>query len=335
MSIPPAPSAAPVPGTGSAPIPAPGGGGYPGGGTPSGGAVPSGGGYPGGVVQAPGYGVGYGQSNATDVQNSGNGTWGGYGRPGTWLNTTANGSVPGTQNASEGAPGMPQGAYEWTMDAAFDAAMDGLEFILPPLAKGVSKVTPPFGSEESPGGYKGTVTNETRIPDKNCTAKVQQREDAMNVRLPQKVMDRLEELKDLPLEKRIEIVQSEFKPSELLGEPGIIPPVDIHANLAKSLDMNLWEFKEAFKNKGEFDFKKDGHPEYENYGNYFYGIACAARGLDLETAQRAAGYAQGEAGTSKKEYDNWYGGRPYGDDPKDQQWIQRGFRKWQLLQSGQ
>ena len=93
---------------------------------------------------------------------------------------------------------------------------------------------------------------------------------------------------------------------------------------------NLFAFRDAVRNRGPWDYKQQGG-QYENFGNFNYGAAGAAWGFSAETLKRQAGRAQMAAGTSKRGWQK-YGGRnnsrilpPYGDDPADQEWIQRGI----------
>ncbi|MGE4554292.1 MAG: polymorphic toxin type 44 domain-containing protein [Desulfovibrionaceae bacterium] len=52
-----------------------------------------------------------------------------------------------------------------------------------------------------------------------------------------------------------------------------------------------------FKAGARYDFKRDGHPEYEDFGNYHYGLYTHAMGINATFAQIAAGAAQVKAGT--------------------------------------
>lgn len=48
-------------------------------------------------------------------------------------------------------------------------------------------------------------------------------------------------------------------------------------------------------------------------------------GITEAVLLRAAGWAQGQVGTRKPEYDVGYGRSPFGDDPNDQYWIKAGI----------
>ena len=78
------------------------------------------------------------------------------------------------------------------------------------------------------------------------------------------------------------------------------------------------------RNGGEWDFKQQGG-QYEEFGNWHYGVIGAALGIPDEILLRMAGAAQLRAGTSQSAWGNPLGGAPYGDDPLDQAAIQRGI----------
>jgi hypothetical protein len=101
---------------------------------------------------------------------------------------------------------------------------------------------------------------------------------------------------------------------------------DILSGKAFDLGTLFW-FKDHVKPRGPWDYKTSGS-EYEYAGNFNYGATGAALGLSLESLLRAAGYAQVYlTGTSRPEWGTPYdGGRPFGDDPGDQQAIEDGFQ---------
>lgn len=76
-----------------------------------------------------------------------------------------------------------------------------------------------------------------------------------------------------------------------------------------------------FKSGAKYDFKKGNHPEYEDFGNYHYGLYTKAMGIDVTFAQAAAGYWQYKQNTHKwtSEYiETWL------DDPWDNKRIREG-----------
>ncbi len=106
----------------------------------------------------------------------------------------------------------------------------------------------------------------------------------------------------------------------------IIPPnVDINENMdeARKCIEPGWFYNQV-RNKGPWDYKQLGR-QYENFGNFNFGATGCAFGLSSEILLRGAGWAQQRAGTSEPENGNWWGTPPYGDDPRDQEMIQRGI----------
>ncbi|MEJ2610932.1 MAG: polymorphic toxin type 44 domain-containing protein [Candidatus Thiodiazotropha sp.] len=87
----------------------------------------------------------------------------------------------------------------------------------------------------------------------------------------------------------------------------------------------LW-FKGQVENKGPWDFKQQG-AQYQDFGNYHYGLMAAAMGIPENIALRAAGSAQILAGTNDSTWGNplYPNGGPYGDDPQDQAQIKAGY----------
>ncbi|QKN84023.1 hypothetical protein A8O29_012395 [Scandinavium goeteborgense] len=62
----------------------------------------------------------------------------------------------------------------------------------------------------------------------------------------------------------------------------------------------------------------------EDLGNFNYGATGFAAGIPEEILMMGAGFAQSRAGTSEREWGEWYGPHPHGDDPNDQRWIKQG-----------
>jgi hypothetical protein len=106
----------------------------------------------------------------------------------------------------------------------------------------------------------------------------------------------------------------------------------VRHRLANNPLARLSWFHKQVKNKGPWDYKQRG-AQYEQFGNFNYGATGAALGIDRTTLLREAGRAQVEAGTSRRGWGDpgwrinpWGGTPPYGDDPVDQMWIDRGIR---------
>ena len=108
--------------------------------------------------------------------------------------------------------------------------------------------------------------------------------------------------------------------------PGVSMDQNIKESHAHSvLDTTGW-FKSQVQNKGPWDYKQQG-AQYQDFGNFNFGLTAAATGIPEQVALRGAGDAQTKAGTSQ---DEWGGpwdlnGGPYGDDPADQAQIKKGY----------
>lgn len=98
---------------------------------------------------------------------------------------------------------------------------------------------------------------------------------------------------------------------------------NLEVNIERAKTMSPIDFYKALKNKGEWDYKQYGK-EYEDFGNFNFGATGAAI-FPENILKRGAGWAQTQAGTSKKEWGKWFLLAPYGDDPKDQIEIQKGI----------
>jgi hypothetical protein len=70
--------------------------------------------------------------------------------------------------------------------------------------------------------------------------------------------------------------------------------------------------------------------QYIELSNVNYGAAAMAAGFTEETLLRAAGWAQAKSGLTRKEWGNWYGSSPYGDDPNEQHYIKQGIEIFNL-----
>ena len=111
------------------------------------------------------------------------------------------------------------------------------------------------------------------------------------------------------------------------------PDFDIDSNIQAACDnfRNMLWFRDQVRNRGPWDYKQRGR-QYQNLGNFNYGATGSALGIPENIILREAGRAQGAAGTSLPEWGDpgwrinpWGGVPPYGDDPIDQYWIQRGI----------
>jgi RHS repeat-associated protein len=123
----------------------------------------------------------------------------------------------------------------------------------------------------------------------------------------------------------------DLKPGDVVGEkrdkndvPLAPSDANIDENIEKAKTMGVKEFYDSVRNKGPWDYKQKGEA-YGDFGNFNFGATGKANGFPDGILKRAAGWAQGKAGTSRKEWGRWFGVAPYGDDPADQKQIQNGI----------
>lgn len=91
-----------------------------------------------------------------------------------------------------------------------------------------------------------------------------------------------------------------------------------------SISETYYWFYLKVRNRGEWDFKQQGR-DYEEFGNWHFGVIGAALGIPDQVLLRMAGAAQIKAGTFLWRWGNPMGDAPYGDDPADQMAIQKGI----------
>lgn len=103
-------------------------------------------------------------------------------------------------------------------------------------------------------------------------------------------------------------------------KPEAPPGVDIGKNIEEAKNMSPLEFQEAVKSGGKWDYKRLGK-QYEDFGNYNFGVTGRACGFGPETLKRGAGAYQIYSGTSDPSFGSPWdlgSGSSYGDDPTDQ-----------------
>ena len=75
--------------------------------------------------------------------------------------------------------------------------------------------------------------------------------------------------------------------------------------------------------------------QYQEFGNWHYGMVAKAAGIPEVVARAAAGFAQMRAGTSPKgsrtDLMTLFTDKLFGDDREDQEAIGRGFKSYDLL----
>jgi len=128
--------------------------------------------------------------------------------------------------------------------------------------------------------------------------------------------------------------------------PEIPPGVDIDKNIFEAevarfhMRSSEW-FYDKVRNGGPWDYKQLD-PKYEEFGNFNYGATGTAFGFSEEILLRMAGWAQVQAGTTRSSWgqsptliDAYFGTggvAPFGDDPNDQSWIQKGIQYYRQQQ---
>lgn len=116
----------------------------------------------------------------------------------------------------------------------------------------------------------------------------------------------------------------------LLKVPPAPPGVSMDGNIAESqkheFPNDLGWFVDQVRGGGPWDFKTQG-AQYENFGNFHFGVVAAAMGVPEQVGLRGAGLVQIVSGTSREDWGNpaTFDGGPYGDDPRDQAQIRAGY----------
>ena len=118
--------------------------------------------------------------------------------------------------------------------------------------------------------------------------------------------------------------------------PSAPPDVDIDKNAEQAAHHSWTWFRDQVKTGGPWDFKNghyDNPGQYENYGNYHFGYTGKAAGFPDYVLETGAGIAQIGDKDKHPNDPNYSVGIPgiipsYGDDPKDNYWIQRGMDDW-------
>jgi hypothetical protein len=125
-----------------------------------------------------------------------------------------------------------------------------------------------------------------------------------------------------------------------IGPPG----VDINANmeLARKNWPNGFWFYNQVKSRGPWDFKHHFGSQYEDYGNFHYGVVAKAFGFPDPIIYNEAGIAQNIGPTAEpngrwgRPASRWSyifpladeGVPPYGDQPRDRYWIARAIEHY-------
>jgi hypothetical protein len=121
-----------------------------------------------------------------------------------------------------------------------------------------------------------------------------------------------------------------------------IPPrADLKRNKveAEMHKYDIFWFVGKVRPGGDWDYKRDLMnvwtkytvlSPFEDFGNFNYGYTGRALGLPAWLLQRGAGAAQMLTLGSVPQWDNALGDYPYGDQPSDQEMIDRGINCYDL-----
>ena len=112
--------------------------------------------------------------------------------------------------------------------------------------------------------------------------------------------------------------------SEAMKLRWLLPPLKEAVFYLEVRNGSPWDYKQSGRTLN--DFGKLTKSPYLDFGNFNFGVVGAAAGFPSQELLRAAGFAQGRAGTSSPEHGHWYSLKgPYGDDPADQAMIRAGI----------
>ena len=139
--------------------------------------------------------------------------------------------------------------------------------------------------------------------------------------------------------------QAEYRTQRAIGRsdavllPRDLPPdlsiADVIKQGGEHFANPLW-FANQVRTGGPWDFKNRGglnnHPEWEDAGNFVYGVGGRAVGFSLETLREGAGFVHAWNGASQSEFGSWLQEPFHGDGPDDQFWMEEGSRAFDLLQ---
>lgn len=91
-------------------------------------------------------------------------------------------------------------------------------------------------------------------------------------------------------------------------------------------------FIELVRTNGKWDYKQQ-NPEFQDFGNFHYGVVGITAGFSEGELLRAAGVVQ-QFGENRNYGEGIMGIKsPYGDDPRDQEQIRKGI-EWYKRNKG-
>jgi RHS repeat-associated protein len=141
-------------------------------------------------------------------------------------------------------------------------------------------------------------------------------------------------LEEVVVEKRDPCAVPVFPPGESVDKNikdalaerrrSLTRPAPHYSGPAVSITSRLDYFYNRVHNSGIWDYKQLDQ-QYIPAGNFNFGATGTALGIPSWMLHRGAGAAQKIAGSSDPAFGNPFGGAPYGDDPDDQLWIDRGM----------
>jgi hypothetical protein len=108
--------------------------------------------------------------------------------------------------------------------------------------------------------------------------------------------------------------------------PSFVDVKEMDRMIDESKKLSAFEFYCNVRSYGKWDFKRLGDKkEFENFGNYLFGILAKANGWDDKTRDLIVGIYQLSSGTSKLE---WINTTYFGDDPNDHEQIIKGVKNY-------
>ncbi|TPM02115.1 polymorphic toxin type 44 domain-containing protein [Mesorhizobium sp. B2-3-10] len=138
-----------------------------------------------------------------------------------------------------------------------------------------------------------------------------------------------------PLERAADGLSRSSRQYHLYDRPIDLPPgQSVEANLRRLIPdpssvpaSAMRDAQILLRRGGDWDYKRNGHPEWEDAGNFNFGYIAAGLGIPEDAVLRFAGWYQQYYGAKNEKFGHWYDASgSYGDDPHDQEMIKRGYR---------
>ena len=126
----------------------------------------------------------------------------------------------------------------------------------------------------------------------------------------------------------IDFWDASFKQQALSQVPVVVPSkVNVPSNMREAWKwVSIGQLIAKVSNKSDWDFKQKGY-FLQDFGNWHFGVITKVMGLPRPIPEIGAGVAQMLAGTSSEITFNLTAllKPPYGDDPRDNTWINQGY----------